>query len=285
MRLRRSPAPRPPFGPPERVAELGAPPRTQEFITGNGFAAACGHVLNYDVLGGNPAGRSDWWFCKADYLEHFFERHVPRRPYVLVSHNSDRPIDAAFARRLEDPRLVAWFAQNVDMVHPKLHAIPIGLANPVWPHGDQAVFRRVRAEAPAKSILFDVSFNPSTCSSERERCLTQTGLELAPRLPFLEHLRRLASAWFCVSPRGNGIDTHRTWEALYVGTIPVVTRSVLTDQHPDLPLVVLDDWAEFSSIDFSPELYRETWGSFDVESLRLDAYLGRLQSLLPRTVP
>jgi hypothetical protein len=45
---------------------------------------------------------------------------------------------------------------------------------------------------------------------------------------------------FCVSPPGNGIDCHRTWEALYLGVIPVVAPSPagLLDQ---LPCIVMDD--------------------------------------------
>lgn len=266
-------------------AELGAAPATDEFITGNGFASHCRHALNYGEPEPGSAATRDWWFCKTDHLERFFGGLAPTTPYVLVTHNSDRPVDGRFLPRLEDESLVAWFAQNAAVAHPKLHAIPIGIANPVWPHGDQAVFRSVRAEAPAKTTLFDVAFDPSTNAEERARCLAEAGLELAPRVPFADHLRRLASAWFCVSPRGNGIDTHRTWEALYVGTIPIVTRSVLTDQHPDLPLVVLDDWSELRAIDFSPELHAETWGGFDPRSLRLDAYLERLDGRLARTVP
>jgi hypothetical protein len=101
-----------------------------------------------------------------------------------------------------------------------------------------------------------------------------------PPLAFDEYLKRLSSSYFCLSPRGAGIDCHRTWESLYVGTIPVVTRSVLTDQHADFPLVVLDDWSEFRSIDFSPALYESLWKAWDPTALRLDSYVRRVESRL-----
>jgi hypothetical protein len=217
---------------------------------------------------------------QADYLEHFFSRHALRRPFVLVSHNSDRAIDERFRPQLDGPHLVAWFAQNAAIEHPKLHAIPIGIANPVWPHGDQSAFRLVRSSLPPKTALVDVAFDVSTAPEERQRCLDETGLSTAPPVPFDAYLRRLAGAYFCLAPRGNGIDTHRLWEALYLGTSPIVTRSVLTDQHPELPLVVLDAWADFRSLDVSPELHRELWAGFDPGSLRLDAYLRRLEATL-----
>lgn len=282
--LRRRPAaPASPFGPPERVRELGAAPTGDDFLTGNGFAAHCRHALNYNGLRTHDRADRDWWFCKADFLEDFLERQAPREPFVLVSHNSDRPIDGRFTRLLDEDRLVAWFAQNVAIEHPKLHAIPIGIANPVWPHGDQAVFRRVQSAPPPKTELLDVAFDTATAPEERRRCLAAVDLAPAPRVPFGAYLCRLAAAYFCLAPSGNGIDTHRLWEALYVGTVPVVTRSAITDQHPDLPLVVLDDWEELRSFDLSPELYQRRWGDFDRTSLRLDAYLRRLDALLTPT--
>ena len=64
---------------------------------------------------------------------------------------------------------------------------------------------------------------------ERRRCLDQTGFAPAPQKPFAEYLKDLRASYLCLSPAGDGIDTHRTWESLYLGTVPVVTRSVLTE--------------------------------------------------------
>lgn len=268
---------RPPYGDPGIVRALSVVPPDEAIITGNGIAARCRHVLNYDVLTTNERGRAGWWFCKSDYLEYFFGEHQPREPYVLFTHNSDRPIDERFRGRLDDERLVAWFAQNPGFDHRKLHALPIGLSNPYWVHGDQTALKEVQAEALAKEFLYDVSFNPATNPRERNRCLRFTRLELAPRLSFPDYLRRLARSYFCVSPEGNGVDCVRTWEALYVRTVPVVTRSLITDHHPDLPMVVLEDWSQFQSIDFSPDLYLRVWRDWDPEGIRLDRYFERIE--------
>ena len=104
-------------------------------------------------------------------------------------------------------------------------------------------------------------------------------MPLSPPKPFAEYLAQLASAYFCISPRGNGLDCHRTWEALYLGTIPVVTRSALTDHFSDIPMVVLDDWSEFKSVEFSPQRYAQLWNGFSVEQISLDRYLGRVERL------
>jgi hypothetical protein len=270
---------RPPLETPDRAERLGRFPE-HDFLSGNGIAARCRYVLNYDVLSVNEDVENDWWFCKADFLEFFFREIAPREPFVLFSHNADRTIDRRFARRLRNRHLRAWFAENAAFHHPKLFALPLGIANPRWPHGDGAALAEAQRTPVEKTQLFNTSFALDTNPEGRSYCLEQTGLPLGTRRPFPEYLLDLKGAYFCVAPRGNGIDTHRLWEALYVGTVPVATRSVLTEQHPDLPLVVLDDWADFRSIDFSPELYRERWSEFDPDSLRLDAYLRRIEAIL-----
>ena len=40
---------------------------------------------------------------------------------------------------------------------------------------------------------------------------------------------------FCACPKGNGVDTYRFWEALYLGTIPIVDYGKFYDQFGDLP--------------------------------------------------
>lgn len=60
------------------------------------------------------------------------------------------------------------------------------------------------------------------------------------------YLRRLRASQFVISPRGNGPDCHRTWEAIYWGCVPVIERgtlpAVLTDS---LPILVVESFAAF----------------------------------------
>ena len=43
---------------------------------------------------------------------------------------------------------------------------------------------------------------------------------------------------FILSPPGAGFDCHRTWEALYLGAIPIVKTSSLDPLYKDLPVVI-----------------------------------------------
>ena len=129
------------------------------FLTGNSIATHCRQILNYGPYRVNPAGRENWCFVKTDHLSRFFERHAPKDEFVLFTHNSDHE----FTREncgpyLDDPRVVAWFAINVACEHPKLFAIPIGLANAGYAHGDVQIVSKVQAEDHPKAQLFYINF-------------------------------------------------------------------------------------------------------------------------------
>ena len=49
---------------------------------------------------------------------------------------------------------------------------------------------------------------------------------------------------FVVSPFGNGLDCHRTWEALALGCIPIIMTSGLDSLYDDLPVLIVKDWSD-----------------------------------------
>ena len=62
-----------------------------------------------------------------------------------------------------------------------------------------------------------------------------------------EELWKIKSKYlFSVSPHGNGLDCHRTWEDLLLGCIVIVKKSSLDDLYKDLPVVIVDSWDEIT---------------------------------------
>lgn len=188
-------------------------------------------------------------FVYAHLLDSFVQHILPQltQRFVLMSHNSDHRIGARYRPLLDDVRLIHWFAQNVETEHPKLTALPIGMANAQWRHGDTAALAAVARERRPKSGLLYANFEIRTNPAERQRIF-----DLLKDKPFVSHgspkpyrayLEELASHRFCVSPPGNGPDCHRTWEALSLGVIPIVQAGTWMRSFADLPLVAVEDWA------------------------------------------
>jgi hypothetical protein len=83
-----------------------------------------------------------------------------------------------------------------------------------------------------------VSHLPGTYSISRETpVMTNEG-----RVNYLAKLRKSS---FVLCPEGNGPDTHRLWETLYMGGVPIVTSSkYLNSLYSQLPVVVIDSWSD-----------------------------------------
>jgi len=78
---------------------------------------------------------------------------------------------------------------------------------------------------------------------------------LQKRITAWEYSRLSQQYAFIACPRGNGIDTHRLWETLYRGSIPVVKRSAWTEMIEELglPIVQLDSWEEIHQLNLEEE--------------------------------
>jgi len=208
-------------------------------------------------------------FVKIDYVHNFFNRKQERK-YILITHNGDLSVDSNYLRYLDDPNLIKWYGQNIMLNHPKLVSIPIGIANESWPHGDEKIFNKVIDQNIKKERLIYANFDVSTNRQERNYCLSELkekGIEINSKLPFKEYLQEIAKSYFVISPNGNGIDCHKTWEALYLGAIPIVTKSINTDFYSDYPLMIIKDWLSVDLNNFTVDLYNKKWNNFDPNKL------------------
>ena len=61
------------------------------------------------------------------------------------------------------------------------------------------------------------------------------------------YLQELSEHKFCLAPPGIGLDTHRTWEALMVGTIPIVLSSPLDKLYEDFPVIIVNSYDAIDS--------------------------------------
>ena len=65
-------------------------------------------------------------------------------------------------------------------------------------------------------------------------------------LEFETFLEEMVSHRFVLCPPGNGIDTHRLWEALYCQTIPVALANPGMDAFRDLPILFVNSFEKLT---------------------------------------
>lgn len=265
------------------------------FISGDGFRSYCDFIIDETdntLQNFNPQDvkEGSTIFLKTDFLEHFFQRFHPLIPhrYILVTHNCDYAIPGSCSVYLDDPKLIAWFGQNVDRFqHPKLHPIPIGVANSYWHHGKIEVFKEVQElskELPKKNWLY-LNFEPWTYPQERtpvyEKFRSAPFCKRTGSLEPKSFLLDLAESMFVLSPRGNGLDTHRTWETLLMGAIPIVRTSALDPMFDELPVLIIQDWNEIT-LEFLESKWEEMKSKkYNMEKLYAEYWLNLISSYKP----
>jgi hypothetical protein len=98
------------------------------------------------------------------------------------------------------------------------------------------------------------------------------------RVRYLENLRRYS---FTVCPVGNGVDTHRLWEVLYMGGVPIVKKNTLLESLlEDLPYVMVDEWEQINDHSFLQSSWDDLSSvtSFKFEKLSLKYWISFIHS-------
>jgi len=278
------------------------------FVSSRGILKSCGchnldplssHAeLDPELLANHRPGGSVY-VC-TDALQRFALDFLPRitSPFVLVSGDSDSPINEAFlanpaiALLLASENLLAWHAQNLLAQHPKLHLLPIGMDyHTMWQLPGMWGITAMSPMAQENSLLntlaaspdFQLRYVTAYCNwhfvigrGDRQECFEKVDKSVCffevNAVPRNSTWLRQAECMFVVSPEGAGMDCHRTWEAILLGCVPIVKKNAISSLFAELPVLVVEDWQEvhretlmnyFQTLpdrkfDFSP-LFRQYW--------------------------
>ena len=207
--------------------------------------------------------------------------HIVRPGRVWITGHSDYPIDSNIFNNYQN-NCEHWFTINKDVENQKIMALPLGITNlsnesylhPIY--GNTDIMLEVLSEPKCIKNLVYLNFNIGTFPLERQKCYDyfynksyvsigaiQNTLE--GRKTFLKELR---DHKFVLCPRGNGIDTHRLWETLYMGSIPIVKRCCAMNEFLDLPILFIDDWSKINEEYLEAKYNEITSQSWNLDKLK-----------------
>jgi hypothetical protein len=197
-------------------------------------------------------------FCYSNRIKEFSEKiNCFKNRFILITHNSDENIVETH-NILLSTKLIHWYTQNLCIQHDKISPIPIGIANNMWKNGIDVYrqnFNNLSGIHLLKTGDICMNFNLHTNFNKRNECYEI----LKNNIPFLQsidmdsHLRRLSAYKYCICPEGNGVDTHRLWEALYMQSIPIVLNSdfiQIIKKHINPPLIILESWSDICDAEY-----------------------------------
>lgn len=258
-------------------------------IASRSILATCKHRINNPVTADTripttfPTGPGDTVYVHVAAIPNFVERYLPyvKFPIVLVSGDSDATVPDDLPRFIVNhilghPMIRVWYSQNCTRPSDKLRQLPIGLYFHVifQPPSWVAITESTEAYESCINTLSKNTARQARCfcnfqfltstryGQDRIDALSKIPkhlLYIQPnRISSMDTWRLMSTFKYVVSPHGNGLDCHRTWEALALGCTPIVKTSALDPLFKGLPVLIVKDWSDINSVlldTFIPETY------------------------------
>lgn len=183
------------------------------------------------------------FFVKTDHIN-FFANNLLKyidHKFILITHNSDNK-SGLNKKILNNNNLIKWFGQNM-VPHPKTYGIPIGLENSQWKGWDYSVIEKYKNCEKNQLLYFNFSLKTNKKRKDIENILLKKGFKKNQKKNWEKYIEDLAHHFYCISPEGNGIDCHRTWEAIYLGSVPILLKNKsMYTYFKDLPILWVDNY-------------------------------------------
>tara|TARA_A100001015_G_scaffold30928_1_gene34459 strand:- start:10068 stop:11087 length:1020 start_codon:yes stop_codon:yes gene_type:complete len=169
----------------------------------------------------------------------------------LITNQTDKMINK-YLYRMKPSSVSEWYSINVDYESSDLIPIPYGVANKYSPKNlftDDFSFEKKIDYVDSKMYI---NFQKNTNLSERQFLYDHFDqFDWAkikqPTLKLEDYKKDLAKYRFVLCPWGNGVDTHRVWETLYSGSIPITKYHHTYSTSTELPILFVNDYLDITN--------------------------------------
>lgn len=217
------------------------------------------------------------YFTKFEMLRDTLTEIIKKgKPCVLISGNSDFTHDKnSVDWMLQNAPVKTFYAQNLAHNCENVYQLPLGITNVTdcargAKHGANHInkpkhsnkIKHLYDDGSTPQKLIYANFRLSTNPQHRRHCANVASS--APFTTYENHgvdlevyFEQCRDHKMIVCPDGNGLDTHRVWETLAIGRVPIVMKKSGVEQFRNLPIVLVDQWEELHSPDKIIDKYEE----------------------------
>jgi len=246
-----------------------------DFVSGETFKSICDYYYKptaFDQSINLNLKSNITIFSKTEYaLNELFYILNNNKQYTninVITHNSDIAINADIVK-YKPSNVSNWYAINSTYEHPDIIPIPLGIANSYCNITTKINdIKKINTNNKRNNLLY-VNFRQETHPPERQPLFHafldkkkkgETWFNICSdnndKTNISSFLHDMVQHKFILCPRGNGVDTHRLWEALYSKTIPIVRYEPAYRFFKDLPIVFIEQWSEITE-EFLYKKYEE----------------------------
>jgi len=235
-----------------RSKQLSIREGSEPYISGDTFRKIADVTLKSNSDLSNIVEKKVFWdrlelsFAEVERISNKINKN---QKLSIIIHNGDEEITEIEAEKLLE-KYSTIFTTNYMGENSKVIPIPIGLENLYLNlHGDYSLIQNYGPKTESKIL---VNFNAETNRIVRSPIL-RTCIEY-PEIfnvkSFINpkrYFREISKYKFILSPPGNGMDCHRTWEAIYCNTVPIVFRESFPKRFSDLPVLIIESIEELTN--------------------------------------
>lgn len=237
---------------------------SNDFIRGDNFLALSKKVENIVYSKRDFVLKSGFW--RGEFQPSLVSRRKDLGGKVLTLGHSDSRTSKLYSGLLiKTLGLKAVFGSNTDPSCENVQSVPLGITNntretqfhPLF--GDESHFFAADSESEFPSEFYPrlyANFTAQNNASVRKPLIDS--LKTLPSTFEVSHdqpeftekgrvrfLSMCRTTNFVLCPEGNGIDTHRLWETLYMGGVPIVKRHPYMNSFFEiLPVVQVAKWTD-----------------------------------------
>lgn len=192
-------------------------------------------------------------YVKTPGVQALIDQNQENRISVLISGDSDMPV---LCSQELGSRVINWFGQNL-MCHNHIRhrLIPIGLEDRRFGRmGYKWIYRLPQRKKIKKLLVPPMSpTNPLRTSFLKIALVNPLDLsdliEFGDRyLNWISYFLLVRRYQFVLCLEGNGLDTHRVWETLYLNSFPVMIKNDFSQELKNLgfPIFLIDSLEDFN---------------------------------------
>ena len=263
---------------------------TLPFVSGANFVLYADYVYDNHVNNiVNSTKYGDVLYVYTDFIEKFFKNELPKikNKFILLTHNSDHATNIKHIEYLNSEKIIVWFGQNPGFEHKKFIPLPIGFENPTWVPSKLKYIRNVNEfdliPWKKRKYLLYINFSSHTNPGAREYLLSLFAnipnvLISKQRVDYPTYMSQIENSKYVLCPRGNGLDTHRYYETILMGSIPVVENSTLFPIFSESTTLILSSLNNLTvDILNNPRKHVKNMG-FSKKVLYMETWINRIKS-------
>lgn len=204
------------------------------------------------------------------------------KKFIIFTAFEDTPLDEYVWEKIPD-NVLAIYAANAVLFGGKVHPFPHGIERKMHAgyNHHELLKDAIQTTTEPHKLLF-VAHRTDTGDRKGIGAVFEgKPWATVTHLPYEKYLQGIQNHKFVLCPSGNGIESARNWETLYLHRVPVFKRHpYLEEMFKDFPALFIDEWEDVTEelLLANDRLYQEAQ-SMDMSKLDLKTWYNKYTNI------